>query len=780
MNPVQFADRFRELKRSKAMKYISRFFNILVLFILFVVSLGVTTRSAAADSIYTCFPTCAINDGRFLALAGIGLDTLAGDSQEFEISVPSGTASFEIGIFDGDTGGMWDVSTTPTQYSVYADPLGDGSGSEQLIQFTGAGLPDNDWYSVTINTSPSAQSPSGNYFYHIHFLNTDPATVSQNSFKIRTTGLVEMAPRAFAFIAALNTQADIRIIYPAYPSLTPTTYDGTFNMYIDVPNSAPDFSVWDGDLDYGSYNCLVNDSNDLDTSDAPFLPDWAVGTSATPEGVASAVTPCANGAAGFTTGTPPDDTSGIGFRRSPEVTYDVIFPDGTTYHNDNPSGNQEWEQFRISSNAADVPDSADYFQTGLLPAGIYETHLIGMDLHNLNAWRFIYHLVGVCENDIPCIPVINPFLVGDTIWNDGNGNGIQDIGEYGIPGVAVTLLDLNGIAIPGETAVTDANGNYTFNVDIGTFSVQVDSGNFDSGGVLAGFASTTGGELQSNAVTTDNVLTYDFGYRSTSAIGDLVWKDLNINGIQDVGELGLSGVTVNLLGGDGVTVVDTTTTDGAGAYSFSGVVPDTYYVQFIAPVGMIFTTQTAPGSTPLNDSNASITGQTDAITLSPGQSDNTIDAGLRSTGGNYCGYIRTPGFWKNYSNHMSSATFQSLILHTQDFSYLTVSQAVAILSKNNGITKMGIPTLDGVNATFLKFLLTAEINAVWNGQDNAAGLNGLMGIGIYQNTGMTVNQLLHKAYLHRRSFSSAEKAYVLYLGGNGEGASLCSCRIKQP
>ena len=46
--------------------------------------------------------------------------------------------------------------------------------------------------------------------------------------------------------------------------------------------------------------------------------------------------------------------------RSPAVNYDIILPDGTTYHNGNPSGNQEWEQFKISDNAADVPNQADY------------------------------------------------------------------------------------------------------------------------------------------------------------------------------------------------------------------------------------------------------------------------------------------------------------------------------------------------------------------------------------------------------------------------------------
>jgi protocatechuate 3,4-dioxygenase beta subunit len=381
------------------------------------------------------------------------------------------------------------------------------------------------------------------------------------------------------------------------------------------------------------------------------------------------------------------------------------------------------------------------------------------------------------DDGTPCVPVLHPYLIGDTVWYDANGNGVQDNGETGIAGVTVTLLDSNGQPIPGGTAVTDANGQYSFKVEAGTYSVQVNASNFNTGGALVGLTSTTGGEKLTNTVTTANILTYDFGYHSTVAgIGDFVWNDLNGNGIQDSGELGPSGVTVNLLGSDGTTMVATTTTDGTGEYYFTNLTPGAYYVQFVPPVGMSFTTKNAPASTTANDSNANLsTGITDAVTLAAGQTDNTIDAGVVAQTVNYCATIRTPGFWKNYSNHMSSATFLNLIANTQDFSTLTVSQAVTILSTNNGTTSIGIPALDGVDATFLKFLLTSEINAVWNGQDNAAALGGLLGTGTYQGTGMTVNQLLHQTYLDRRTFSSSESAYVLYLGGGGEnvGASLC-------
>ncbi len=68
--------------------------------------------------------------------------------------------------------------------------------------------------------------------------------------------------------------------------------------------STPSFAVWDGDLDYGSYDCSVNDTNDPDTPDT--IPSWAVGTTVQPEGIATTTIACSTGT-GFTTGNPPDD-----------------------------------------------------------------------------------------------------------------------------------------------------------------------------------------------------------------------------------------------------------------------------------------------------------------------------------------------------------------------------------------------------------------------------------------------------------------------------------------
>jgi uncharacterized repeat protein (TIGR01451 family) len=117
-----------------------------------------------------------------------------------------------------------------------------------------------------------------------------------------------------------------------------------------------------------------------------------------------------------------------------------------------------------------------------------------------------------------------------------------------------------------------------------------------------------------------------YGQPGEVSIGDYVWEDSDRDGIQDTGEPGIAGVTVNLFRTDN-TLVDTTTTL-AGNYGFTGVAPGDYYVQFILPAGYVF----VPGDQGPNDALDSdadpSTGNTAIFTLAAGQSDTSWDAGM--------------------------------------------------------------------------------------------------------------------------------------------------------
>ncbi|KKK79648.1 hypothetical protein LCGC14_2831390, partial [marine sediment metagenome] len=118
---------------------------------------------------------------------------------------------------------------------------------------------------------------------------------------------------------------------------------------------------------------------------------------------------------------------------------------------------------------------------------------------------------------------------------------------------------------------------------------------------------------------------------NTGSIGDLVWEDTNGNGVQDPGEPGLGNVTVNLLDGNGQPF-RTRTTDDLGRYSFVGLVPGEYIVEFVAPDGYAFSPQEQGGDDDLDSDADPATGQTALVTLSSAENNLSIDAGLRGTG----------------------------------------------------------------------------------------------------------------------------------------------------
>lgn len=106
----------------------------------------------------------------------------------------------------------------------------------------------------------------------------------------------------------------------------------------------------------------------------------------------------------------------------------------------------------------------------------------------------------------------------------------------------------------------------------------------------------------------------------------LVWADTDADGLRAPGEAGRPGVTVQLLQGD--RVIATTTSDATGHYTFPGVAPGTYSVQFVAPSGLLLSPQDQ-GSDSTVDSDADVaTGRSAPFTVGAGQDVTGPDAGL--------------------------------------------------------------------------------------------------------------------------------------------------------
>ena len=84
--------------------------------------------------------------------------------------------------------------------------------------------------------------------------------------------------------------------------------------------------------------------------------------------------------------------------------------------------------------------------------------------------------------------------IGNFVWEDVDGDGLQDAGEPGISGVAVTLFFSNGTPA-GQTTMTDGTGLYQFCVDPGDYYVSF--------GLPTGFLFTTANAGVNDAIDSD-------------------------------------------------------------------------------------------------------------------------------------------------------------------------------------------------------------------------------------------------------------------------------------
>lgn len=110
-------------------------------------------------------------------------------------------------------------------------------------------------------------------------------------------------------------------------------------------------------------------------------------------------------------------------------------------------------------------------------------------------------------------------------------------------------------------------------------------------------------------------------------LGDLVWHDLNNNGIQDPAEPGVAGIGVSLLTADG-ELVGSTQTDQAGQYGFSDVADGSYILRFTIPTGWI-TTQANAGDSDERDSDVNPGSvETEPFEFRSSSGDPTRDMGL--------------------------------------------------------------------------------------------------------------------------------------------------------
>jgi hypothetical protein len=353
--------------------------------------------------------------------------------------------------------------------------------------------------------------------------------------------------------------------------------------------------------------------------------------------------------------------------------------------------------------------------------------------------------------------------VGNAVFDDLNGNGTFDSGE-GIPGVTLKLFPstetnpATGTAL--ETTVTSSEGTYYFGnlLPPGTYYIYLPASNFVSPGKLAAkrpmpgqggdtglddnqdengddpanpsltgvrsnvFALTAGGEpvdegaengmnsYMDASQDANNDMTIDFGFYTPMAVGNLVYHDLNANGVAEPLE-GLGGVEVRLyrVGKDPQTeppIATTITSSDSltlGRFMFTNVRPGDYFLhvprnQFstgmilhnkVSIAGSSATGDDSSGENGLDSYDPLATGvSTEPFNLTPGQE----PAGTSAATGE-------PGRFGSDDNGINGLVDTNSDL-TQDFGFVNrvcLGNLIFMDHNGSGIYDPGIDVgLDGV------------------------------------------------------------------------------------
>ena len=272
--------------------------------------------------------------------------------------------------------------------------------------------------------------------------------------------------------------------------------------------------------------------------------------------------------------------------------------------------------------------------------------------------------LGLGENDRTLIVgMYKPVTVGNHVWNDLNGNGVQDGDEPGMVSVTVKLLDGtfgNQVDIKGITDSTghyifDGNGNlapgsykvafvlpdsYVFTVkakDITPITFNVDgslhydhvTSDVDRDTVTGNVGVTNAKDVRSG----DDNLSFDAGMFIPVTINGTTWHDLNANGIEEEGEPSLQGMTITLYDRDG-DEVGTQESNDVGVWHFGDLPPGTYSAKITKPVGSEYEISPKPVNVTANNTGFSsdfdpFSWMTDDILLMSGESgEGFFDAGL--------------------------------------------------------------------------------------------------------------------------------------------------------
>ena len=203
--------------------------------------------------------------------------------------------------------------------------------------------------------------------------------------------------------------------------------------------------------------------------------------------------------------------------------------------------------------------------------------------------------IEISENNNYTAPMLGLKIdtsIGGMVWCDNAGEIAP------LSGAEVILLDEKGSELQNATTGEDGiyrfdglmPGNYRLRVTLpnGYVVVEKDDTRLKDGQNISVMTTYTAREGESDLIAlrmSQHQLEQNIGAVQPGTLGDFCWLDLNGNGLQDAGELGLGDMRIELRRND--QLVAETTTDAYGYYTFENLYPGVYTLKPIYPAEVV-------------------------------------------------------------------------------------------------------------------------------------------------------------------------------------------------
>ena len=180
--------------------------------------------------------------------------------------------------------------------------------------------------------------------------------------------------------------------------------------------------------------------------------------------------------------------------------------------------------------------------------------------------------------------------ISGTVFDDANADGVMGAGETGLKSQTVYLdQNFNGQFDVGEpSTLTDKDGQYSFSVqDVGVYRLRVVvPTNWRQTAPAANFSDVTVSGFS------DIKTGIDFGMTTTAIVRGNVFNDANGDGVKEMTETSLPGVTVYIDKNNNGKLdknEKSRVSDADGNYRFRGLTPGTYVFRVVLPKGTALT-----------------------------------------------------------------------------------------------------------------------------------------------------------------------------------------------